>query len=698
MSPRIYAGTLHLNTMQKLILLLITVILFSCQTKSPKNKFSDPTLRLIYTWQDQRASKALLPYLKNDTALYRAEAAMAFASVQDTNAIPELAVLLNDKEESVKYAAAFALGQTKHPAALSHLTAAYDKETSPKVKAELLIALGKCGDHQTLSFISGLNLPDKDTSLLCGQAWGIFYMANKKLTSDSCVKKSIELTASGMPDTVRYVASCFLARARGIDLTPYTSSLCKVATDDKNIYTRINTARALGKCKSSEAMKTLITLVSGNNDSRIKINGINALKSFAYDSVKTTVLNEVKNTDPNVSYTAAEFFVSNGDTNDAQLYYSTAKIVGQWRTKASLCGAAIKYSNDTFAKNISDDIIILYNTSANVYEKGALLQALANNIMNHSFIAEQTFASDQFPIHTNGMDALINMRRHPVFETCMIKRDEGSDVLEPLKLKITSSASACKADDILSIFTSYLRRAVESGDVAMMGISASMLIDTTLSLPKSNLSKKEILFKLINNDISFIKNAQPKLQLPRDIETYNELQKVVDFFEGKNTKENNQKKPENSINWTEVEKISSTQKAIIKTDKGDIVLQLLIENAPGSTLNFVTLVKEKFFDNKVFHRVIPNFVIQGGCPRGDGWGNVDYTIRSEFTPLTYDEGFVGMASAGKDTEGCQWFITHSPTPHLNGLYSIFAKVLSGMDVVNKIEIGDKILTVELSNP
>jgi len=88
-------------------------------------------------------------------------------------------------------------------------------------------------------------------------------------------------------------------------------------------------------------------------------------------------------------------------------------------------------------------------------------------------------------------------------------------------------------------------------------------------------------------------------------------------------------------------------------------------------------------------------VIQGGCPRGDGWGSENYSIRSELGPLRYNEGYVGMASSGKDTEGVQWFITHSPTPHLDGRYSIFAKVIYGMEVVHQIEIGDQIHSIEI---
>jgi len=89
-------------------------------------------------------------------------------------------------------------------------------------------------------------------------------------------------------------------------------------------------------------------------------------------------------------------------------------------------------------------------------------------------------------------------------------------------------------------------------------------------------------------------------------------------------------------------------------------------------------------------------VIQGGCTRGDGYGIEDYTIRSEFSTLSYDEGgYVGMASSGKDTEGTQFFITHNATLHLDGKYTIFGKIIHGMDVVNAIQVDDKISNVKI---
>ena len=94
---------------------------------------------------------------------------------------------------------------------------------------------------------------------------------------------------------------------------------------------------------------------------------------------------------------------------------------------------------------------------------------------------------------------------------------------------------------------------------------------------------------------------------------------------------------------------------------------------------------------------MPNFVVQGGCPRGDGWGGEAYSIRSEFSPRRYKTGSIGMASAGKDTEGTQWFITHSSTPHLEGRYTLFAEVVQGLDVVHQLEVGDTIISVEIIN-
>ncbi len=119
------------------------------------------------------------------------------------------------------------------------------------------------------------------------------------------------------------------------------------------------------------------------------------------------------------------------------------------------------------------------------------------------------------------------------------------------------------------------------------------------------------------------------------------------------------------------------------------------DGAPLTATNFVKLVKQKFYDGKTFHRVVPNFVVQGGDPRGDGYGGPGYLIRDEVSSLPHKRGTVGIATAGKDTGGCQFFFNLAPNYHLNGRYTLFAEIVSGSEVADKIEIGDRILSVRL---
>lgn len=133
----------------------------------------------------------------------------------------------------------------------------------------------------------------------------------------------------------------------------------------------------------------------------------------------------------------------------------------------------------------------------------------------------------------------------------------------------------------------------------------------------------------------------------------------------------------------------------MKLDKGTVVIRLLGSMAPVHVLNFVKLAQKGFYDGLRIHRVVPNFVIQGGDPRGDGWGNAGELVHDQYNMLTYLRGMVGMPIAGKDSGGSQFFITLSRQPHLDGNYTIFGEVVSGMEFVDQTELGDKILSVKI---
>ena len=139
------------------------------------------------------------------------------------------------------------------------------------------------------------------------------------------------------------------------------------------------------------------------------------------------------------------------------------------------------------------------------------------------------------------------------------------------------------------------------------------------------------------------------------------------------------------------------KQAIFETSKGTIRLELFEDKTPKTVDNFESLCEKKFYDGLTFHRVIPDFMIQGGCPEGTGTGGPGYRFEDEFHPeLRHDgPGVLSMANAGPNTNGSQFFITHVPCPHLDGRHSVFGKVLEGQDVVDSIEQGDIMTTVRV---
>ena len=146
------------------------------------------------------------------------------------------------------------------------------------------------------------------------------------------------------------------------------------------------------------------------------------------------------------------------------------------------------------------------------------------------------------------------------------------------------------------------------------------------------------------------------------------------------------------IDWGMLESAPDT--LLINGARGTTFVTLYRYEAPLSSLNMIKLAKNGYLANTIYHRVVPNFVVQSGDRTMSGFGGPGYSIRTEIAPIYYDEaGMLGMASDGKDTEGSQWFITHCPTPHLDGHYTIFGKVVKGMNLIDNIQLGDAIESI-----
>lgn len=150
------------------------------------------------------------------------------------------------------------------------------------------------------------------------------------------------------------------------------------------------------------------------------------------------------------------------------------------------------------------------------------------------------------------------------------------------------------------------------------------------------------------------------------------------------------------INKDEMAKIKF---AVIKTEKGDMICELFPDEAPQNVLNFATLARSGFYKGLTFHRVIPNFVIQGGCPYGTGTGGPGWRIKCECDNQKHKHvrGTLSMAHAGRDTGGSQFFVCHSAQPHLNGVHTVFGQVINdeGLNVLDAIKAGDKIINIQI---
>ncbi|MGH9361264.1 MAG: peptidylprolyl isomerase, partial [Thermoanaerobaculia bacterium] len=141
---------------------------------------------------------------------------------------------------------------------------------------------------------------------------------------------------------------------------------------------------------------------------------------------------------------------------------------------------------------------------------------------------------------------------------------------------------------------------------------------------------------------------------------------------------------------TIVQRTRRPREVEVVTGRGTVRLRLACPQAPLTCLNFLTLAGQGYFDGLRFHRIVPDFVVQDGDPRGDGTGGPGYSLRDEINRLRYRRGVVGMALSGPDTGGSQWFVTLTPQPHLDGGYTAFGEVVSGMEVLDRLLQGDAI--------
>lgn len=648
--------------------------------ESAKLDASDAVQQQIFNVRDKRDVRGLFTYLDYDDPNYRYAATMALASMPDSAALEKLAPRLQDANPFVREAAAFALGQSRMRAATPLLLKAFQAvkgDSATQFHILLLEAIGKCGDRRQLFQLATVpNFTHDKTALLLGQARGIYQFALRDSILAEGTLRMMELAVS--PDIsaeVRFVAATYLALNRPINLErdEYVGALLDATQSEADAKIRMFLVPALAKTKTLKARTFLTAFFEKEPDYRVRANLVGALKNFEYDSVKFVAVQALGDPVLNVQMAAADFFYEKGTDKDVELYRQYAESSGNWRVRARLYAAAVRKVSPYRVQTrvmLSKTVSLRFEGSNNLPEKSALLGALSEHGYNYDFICKMLFPKDSLAprpepmILSAGLSALGK-----------IVLDEGFN-----------ATFGAYANGVRQEIANAFVQGVRTGDVGAITVISEIL------------DKEEGSLKPYFQDLNFLVEARGKLSLPRDIEAYNALQKAIDQLNGvpPSAPKKNLPAANEVVDWPGLGALPPNATVFVETNKGMFAFQIYPNEAPATVANFARLVKSGFYKGILFHRVENNFVVQTGCPRGDGYSGIDQGLRTEISTLRYeDEGWVGMASAGPDTEGGQWFITHRPAPHLDGKYTIFGKVDQGMDVVHKLEVGDKILSVEI---
>jgi len=617
---------------------------------TPPGSSLTPLQRIVKA-EDERAlaDGTLARFLGDADAALRRRAALAIGRLQDTAGTALLLPLLDDKDPEVRREAVFALGQiglavplrpAPARAAIERLAAASDPATTDLV----LEALGKLGDRAaTPLVVSYLQSPEP---LLRGTA----AVALWRLADSTALEPLLERIED--PDSgVRWRALYALEKIVAPDQVVLLSAL---HVDDDDWLVRAYAVRTIGRQKSPQGTAYVLQKLA-DPEAGVVVNAIRALQSIA-DTACGTCLRSLTRAlaapHPYVRVTAAaaladRFAWAAADSGEirAALDSLASRLRDSDAATRGACARTLVAREGRAAARLVQPMLL----DSSVHARAAALQALAQLPEGEGvpLLAERLVPGSPLPGQTL-LESMTAAEGLGTIKTPAARAHLRAALADSSALVVAAVAGALAETGDSSAVPALARAyAVQAGD------------------PDARGSIRDALRALAG--AAFADSLERAHPAPH-------LRAVYDsaFFAP-----------------------PAARGAVLHTDKGDVEWAFDTGEAPQTVKNFVRLAERGYFDGLVAHRVVPNFVIQDGDPTGTGSGGPGYTIRCEYNRLRYEAGMVGMALSGKDTGGSQWFITHSPQPHLNGRYTIFARVVRGMDVVHRIVQGDRVRKVEI---
>ena len=663
------------------------------------NPSDDRTKARDILWlQDQRSlgEGKLEGYAADRSAEVRRRALVAFANIQDTSQLSILVSSLSDPRSEARAAAAFAIGQTAGiaigPARLNAedaLLSALHVESSVEVRRRILEALGKFGSRAVFDRLTEWNGEKAEVELRRELALSIARFAIRSVMSEDGTKE-LMLLSKDTDDEVRWHAAYGFMRIGNPELlAPYFERLIELA-GDRNPYVRMYAASALGKLGQMQPVESELTgLLEREKDWRVAVNVLRALANIdsLSDEAISAVVKRFTDDNEHVSLTAVST-------------YGTAK-------------AGPRSQGGLQAKQL---LLVMFTDEDNRFsrrQQGEAAVALARLYPNEMLPALEQRLQTSNRLKRKVIEALSEIGSQEALRIVIAQirdPDPGNATAA-----IEASLSLCRAlrtkSDAVDSAVAETANALSRADLAVTTMAAYALGDSVFMNPSSVLPLMAAYEGLRSPEdvepMAAILSTLGELRDGRAIPTLeralgdpdrtvglaaSEALRKVTGKEGANRVTPHTRPLYTDYDWDFLSSLTNPT-VTLRTSKGDVKLELFPEDAPFTVVSFLKLAERGFYRKLAFHRVVSNFVVQGGDPRGDGWGGPGYAIRSEFSSGSYGRGTLGMASAGKDTEGSQFFITHSPQPHLDGRYTIFGRVIEGMDVVDRIQAGDVIDSV-----
>jgi cyclophilin family peptidyl-prolyl cis-trans isomerase/HEAT repeat protein len=652
-------------------------------------------------WDSQTAG-----LLANTSAEVRTRAALAAGRIGDPAAVSGLSELLKaDKDNAVRAMAAFALGEIESADAIEVLVAELNNPDNPtSIRARSIEALGK--------IVAAIPKAEEARARSTGEI--IQRSLSKEAGSSDTQLVLLGLTAAlrARPEGAGKVIAQFLissnARVRAdaanalarLRAKEGNSQLLKALKDDADPIVRANAARVLGATEEKTAAAGLIDAL-GDNDRRVRVSAIRALATLKGDEARNALaaMNCERRDEPE----CPELITALGRIFEATKNIEVVQRLKTWRgdfasSLPELEIAIARISPGEYLKLVGKDAL------GTVWENPRLASHIAQGLGEIAALPETDQTRKEFAVQA---EALI--RAMLDYDNGGVKPKAGQhpEYAEPDLLR---ALAAFKPSDLAGVLRAHLN----DSDAVVRSTAAELLgelpSDKTTSAALVAALPKALEDKQMNDAALSIldalgkqKNDAANLGIKSALTSEDHLVRKraesllkangLDFTNNGTTV---QTKNRTADYRRAISRIGKSVNAKVVTNRGTFQIQLLPEEAPLTVDNFVQLARRGYFNGISFHRVVPNFVIQGGDPRGDGNGGPGYSIRCEINEIPYERGAVGMALSGKDTGGSQWFVTHSPQPHLDGGYTVFGNVINGMDVVDKIVRGDLIHTITIT--